>query len=200
MPCVPQAVHRHGRNDLRGDGHYTDLIQTIGFLQDDPKRTEEFKGSLATYRRELFQFRVDASDAARAACDAVARHLRKVMVRTERLAVTPDRDGMLREIDCDGVRVHESDVNAFLAVQSVARELEVSDVTEYWNSAPYLLNFMEDYDLKRSFIAKVATGALSDRVIPSVASTTGVLLSKDEVLSYHELEPGNARLRQGVRR
>jgi hypothetical protein len=40
--------------------------------------------------------------------------LRRVMVRTERLAVTPDRSGMLKEVACPDVRVMEHDLDRFL--------------------------------------------------------------------------------------
>jgi hypothetical protein len=39
--------------------------------------------------------------------------------------------------------------NQYLALNRVAKALDHDDVLEYWKSAPYLLNFMEEYDLKR---------------------------------------------------
>ena len=52
-------------DDAGGDGHYADLIQTIGFLQNDPERTQAFQGALAAYGKELFRI---GSDDGRGAC------------------------------------------------------------------------------------------------------------------------------------
>jgi len=43
-------------DDPGGDGHYSDLIQTISFLKKDPVRTLAFQNALASYGRELFRF------------------------------------------------------------------------------------------------------------------------------------------------
>ena len=138
-----------------GDGHYADLIRTISFLQDDVAGTQAFELALEHYGRELFHIGSGDDAGLRQARDELTSMLRRVMVRTERLAVTASRDGMLKEIICPGVRVIERDVKSFLALQALGRSLEVPDVIEYWKSAPYLLNFMDDYDLKRKFVGAV---------------------------------------------
>jgi hypothetical protein len=185
-------------DDAGGDGHYADLIQTIGFLQHDPGRTAAFQGALATYGQELFRFGLDADEALRRARDEVAGMLRCVMVRTERLAVTADRSGMLKEVACGDVRVIERDIDAFLALQALARALDVTDVTEYWKSAPYLVNFMDEYDLKRDFIDVVEGKADCVDVVKALAGNSSTLLSSEDVSAYCQLDPGNARLRNLV--
>ena len=78
--------------------------------------------------------------------------LRQVMVRTERLAASADRDGMLRLVPDRHVQLTAADISSYLTVQQVARTLGQPDVLEYWKSAPYLLNFMERaYKLKQEF-------------------------------------------------
>ena len=59
------------------------------------------------------------------------------MVRTERLAASLDRNGMLREVSA-GAEVDADDLRAYLGMQRVARVIEAPDVIEYWKSAPYL--------------------------------------------------------------
>ena len=185
-------------DDGGGDGHYADLIQTIRFLQHDPEKTRAFQHALAAYGQELFRFGFGAADGLRQARDLVAGMLRHVMVRTERLAVTADRSGMLREVPCADVRVVERDVSSFLTIQALARALDVPDVTEFWKSAPYLVNFMDEYDLKRHFVARVeGTGASRD-VFDALARDAGSLLSTEEISAYRQLDPGNARLRHLV--
>jgi hypothetical protein len=181
-----------------GDGHYTDLIQTIGFLQDDPKRTRAFESALTTYGKELFRIGMDEGQALRRARDEVTNMLRRVMVRTERLAVTADRSGMLKEVTCPDVRVIERDIDSFLALQSLTRSLNVPDVTEYWKSAPYLVNFMDEYDLKRDLVKLVESPRVPTEVLQALSGDTGALLSREDVAAYRELDPGNARLRNLV--
>jgi Helicase conserved C-terminal domain len=178
-----------------GDGHYTDLIQTISFLQDDPRRTQAFQSALAAYGKELFRIGIDNREALRHARDEVASILRRVMVRTERLAVTADRSGMLREVTCPDVRLVERDIDSFLALQRLARSLDAPDVMEYWKSAPYLVNFMDEYDLKRSVVDDLESCGLSAEIFQALSGDTGLLLSRGDVSAYRELDPGNARLR-----
>lgn len=180
------------------DGHYADLIQTIGFLQNDPERTQAFQSALTAYGKELFRIGIDNGEALRRARDEVARMLRRVMVRTERLAVTADRSGMLKEVTCPDVRVMERDIDSFLALQGLARSLDVPDVTEYWKSAPYLVNFMDEYDLKRDLVDIVEGPSIPAEVLQALSGDTGALLSREDVSAYRELDPGNARLRNLV--
>lgn len=70
------------------------------------------------------------------------------MCRTERVSSTIDRDSMVCEPKM-ALTVHVDDLRQAMAVSGVARALEAPDVIEYWKSAPYLLNFMRDYALKR---------------------------------------------------
>lgn len=179
-----------------GDGHYADLIQTIRFLQNDPARTRAFQAALATYGRELFRIGQDDGAALRQARNEVASVLRRVMVRTERLAATADRSGMLKEVVCGEVRVTERDLDSFLALQDLARLVGVADVTEYWKSAPYLVNFMDDYDLKRRLEEVLMERVVPPGVLAALSGDGGTLLSRKDVSDYCELDPGNARLRQ----
>ena len=182
-----------------GDGHYADLIQTIRFLQNDPEQTQAFQDALTAYGQELFRIGSDDNSALQQARDKVTSLLRRVMVRTERLAVTANRDGMLKEIICPGVSVTARDIASFLALQQLGRSLDVPDVIEYWKSAPYLLNFMDEYDLKHEFVDAVEGSQARPEIFQALSGDTGALLSREDVTSYGQLDPGNARLRNLVR-
>ena len=120
------------------------------------------------------------------------------MVRTERLAVSANRDGMLTEVASSGLRLRADDVTTFVANARIAASLEHSDVGEYWKAAPYLLNFMDDYQFKESFEqAGSDQKALAD-IGPALAGGPGTLLSWDDVERYRALDPPNARLRHIV--
>ena len=65
------------------------------------------------------------------------------MVRTERLAIHAERNGMLTQTAMPELSLHASDVGQYLWLQRIAKELQHGDMFEYWKSAPYLLIFME---------------------------------------------------------
>ena len=73
------------------------------------------------------------------------------MARTERLASDSQRGGMLLDAPPADASLHAVDVRAFLGAQRIADTVEQGDVVEYWKSAPYLFNFMDDYALKKAF-------------------------------------------------
>ena len=54
---------------------------------------------------------------------------------------------MLLEVSSHG-HLRPSDLRAYLSIQRLARWLEHPDATEYWKSSPYLMSFMESYQLK----------------------------------------------------
>ena len=78
--------------------------------------------------------------------------LRGHMVRTERLGVTVDRDGMIEEMPLPTCRLEAQDLEAFKALDALALSMQQPDIIEYWKSAPYVLNFMErdGYVFKRA--------------------------------------------------
>ncbi len=193
LSATPYKMYTMG-DENSGDDHYADFVETVGFLQKDPARNAVFKEILNGYRRELFRMGWDDGSALRAARDRVTGELRRVMVRTERLAVTPDRSGMLTEVPAT-TTLDASDVSSFLGLQRVARALDYQDVSEFWKSAPYLLNFMDDYQLKEAFSAAAEAGGKSVALRDAVKSAPSLLLDVADIDAYRRVDPANARLR-----
>jgi hypothetical protein len=181
-------------DEVDGDDHFADFVQTISFLQNDPGRTEEFRETLAAYRRELCQYGTGDMCMLVGARDRIQATLRRVVVRTERLAVTADRNGMLKDVPARHAPLLAGDIEQYLALQRISRVVGGGDTIEYWKSSPYILNFMEDYDLKRRF--KVAAeSAKSPDLFEAVAAASTSLLSSEDIGRYARIDPGNARLR-----
>jgi hypothetical protein len=81
-----------------------------------------------------------------------------------------------------------------MAVSGVARALEAPDVIEYWKSAPYLLNFMREYALKR--IMKDKAGAKpSAALVSAMAAAKSACLDHEKLNAYAPIEPANGRMR-----
>jgi hypothetical protein len=173
------------------DDHFRDFIQTVRFLQNDPVRTSVFQSRLRRYRDNVFALGAGGRETLVDAKQAVEDSLRVVMVRTERLAASADRNGMLTEV-ISSSRLAVDEVSAFLCYARVAEALQHSDVTEYWKSSPYLL---DEYEFKRDFVEGVKRPNVSQQLSMAIASAPAALLPWEDVERYRVLDPANARLR-----
>lgn len=174
--------------------HYGDFLETLSFLYGRAKGPQ----IAATLEGEMRQFRgfLHALPAARpAAINArrvVEQRLRKVMARTERVASTIDRDSMVSEPSM-AITIQSSDLRQAALVSDVARALDAPEITEYWKSAPYLLNFMRDYALKRLLKENLDKPAPSLR--EALMRARPAMLDHDRLDTYGPLEPANGRMR-----
>ena len=203
LSATPYKMYTLG-SELDTDDHYRDLLATANFLFDDSLETDALHGELRQLRHALVSLPVDGGASADAACRAVERRLGKVMVRTERLASTPDRSGMLVDRSRSDLEIRPSDVAGYAGTARLAEELGRTDlpsktrltqtsIVEYWKSAPYLLNFMEGYQLKRAFDERVQEGGDAD-FARHLTESAG-MLAWSKVDGYDELDAGNPRLR-----
>lgn len=200
LSATPYKMYTLSHESAEED-HYSDFLDTLGFLFRDADRTHELQALLGRYRRELYRLgedRARAADRLRALKRDLQRRLSSVMARTERLAVTDDRNGMLRQVIPDSVRLKQRDLESYLALQRVAGLLGHGDVLEYWKASPYLLNFMEDYKLKYALKSALKRTEGRAALAPILDSGGGVLMPWEAWQTYSLVDPGNARLRSLV--
>jgi len=182
-------------HEAETDNHYRDFVDTLNFLEGDEARRAELEGVLREYRRAMYLLgNGEGEETLGRVKGDLERRLRRLMVRTERLAASPDRNGMLETADPGPLRVETGDVRGFVALQRIGRLLATGDTLEYWKAAPYLLNFMDDYKLKREFSDGIR-GPRGAELGRQLASAGEMLLSWEDVLRYSAIDPGNARLR-----
>lgn len=178
--------------DDADEDHHDDLVETVRFLlKDDTDAVEKLRRDLRDLRRALQQVGRDGGVAAAAARDRVQEALRRVMVRTERLASEKRRGGMLVEQTCSGLRLDERDIRAFIPTARIARSLEVQDPLEYWKSGPFLLNYLDGYKLRTEFDRSIK----SRSQILARDLKDASLLEWDAIQRFDEVTPDNARLR-----
>lgn len=182
-------------DEAAGEDHYQDFVQTIRFLFGDEAKTTYFEALLASYREEIYRLTEGHLERVCELKGTIEHILRQVMVRTERLAVSTDRDGMLRLIPDRHVQLTATDISSYLTVQQVARTLGQPDVLEYWKSSPYLLNFMDDYKLKQQF-KQAREGPVAAQITEHLLRSKDGLLPRSDFEAYQAIDPGNARLRQ----
>ncbi len=178
------------------DDHYTDFVRTVRFLQNNPAESMTLDELIQQYRQELFRTDPDHDARLRSIKTGLEDQLRRVMVRTERLAVTQDRSGMLKEIASAALPLTVEDLKAYIGLQRVARLLKHQDTLEYWKSAPYLLNFMDGYDLKDAFLDALETPSDHVKLASVMSNAASTLLPWSSIQSYGEIDPRNARLRR----
>ena len=175
-------------DEIDGD-HYEDFLATCSFLLQDSTRVDRLQHRFNHLRSALLS-RGSLSDA-EVICADIGVQLRGVMARTERLAATPDRDGMLRELDTE-VPVKPDDLRAYLRFGDLAEIVEHNEPTEYWKSGPYLVNFMERYKLKEAVVRAAEGGRFTEG--EGFDPGPG-LLSWDDVEAYRCVDSQNGRLR-----
>lgn len=178
--------------------HYRDFVATAGFLLDDTERTAELEELLAVMRRELLTWGEGSSERLAAIKEQVESILRRVMCRTERLAATPGRDGMLKEVPTPNLSPEPADLESYVATAKVAEALDEPDQLELWKSSPYLLNLMDSYKLKRRLdevLTEDADPSERQEVEVALGAARTSLLPFDVLRAYGELEFQNARLR-----
>ena len=202
------------------ENHYADFLETLRFLFDGyDSRLATFEVLLEDYRQTLLSLGPATRRRLRELKQEIEEQLLRVMVRTERLAATVDRSGMLVERKPSGVTLESRDVRDYAVLQSVAstlcehRLLNQDDVVEYWKSAPYLLNFMESYELKSALekVCKPKGPSAEDRdgaqkcdggvrecerlLAGLLARHPELLLNWSDIRDYARIDPANARLR-----
>lgn len=174
----------------KDDDHYGDFLALLAFLENSD--ASECKQILSEYRAALPSIRTDEGLLRlKVAKQALERRLCRVMSRTERLALDPQRGGMLWDAPSAKGSFHAVDVRGYLGAQAIADAVKQGDVVEYWKSAPYLFNFMDSYALKQAF----KDSDEKHELVRLVRSFPEAFLNLEGTRSYQELEPANPRLR-----
>ncbi|WP_325551119.1 helicase-related protein [Flexivirga sp.] len=178
-------------DEPEGDDHYRDFTRTVQFLAGQ-ERAYVVERDLRTMRESLLAGGDHA--VAREARDRVEHELRRVMCRTERLASTPSRDGMLVEKSLPAAKLAADDLRSWRTFDGVARHVDHRDVFEYWRSTPYPLNLMErgSYQVRSKF---EAAAERNDPELRGLLKDARGLLDWDEIRRYERVDPGNAKLR-----
>ena len=186
-------------DDVEGADHYQDFIHTVKFLfENDKQKTEEFEKYLHGYRNAILKSDSFAGNELVLLKDNIERILRSIMVRTERFYYIKDKGGLVddgkgtkRDV-CDFLT---NDIKSYTALRKVSDQIALGHMLEYWKSAPYLFNFMEQYLCKNAFDEMLSK--------PKAAYTkfdgdVGDLLSFNDIAQYQKVTISNGKLRRLV--
>ncbi len=178
-------------DETQEDEHFTEFFNVMEFLNVTEEEHERFKtvwNDYSVHLKELAKGDTVFLAAKTAAEDSLYRHI----CRTERITAAESAD----IIDDKDVRiplsVTEQDIEGYLQLHEILDGMEkpCSLPVDYVKSAPYLLSFMKDYQLKKQIDEHF-------RKNPSEvnkANKEALWLNKKTINSYKEIPYGNARL------
>ena len=194
LSATPYTMHTTAAHALAGqDSHYDDFMATYRFLvRDAPGEKKRLRDELGELRDALLAVPTAGIEPAQVAANAVASRLLEVMCRTERLAATDNRDGMLTTV---ADRVPIPDRGSYLQyadAATLALRLDEPDVIEYWKSAPYPISFLGGHEY-------AITRTLRDRLhdspdLAALVNTSRAVLARDKIRSYRAIATANPRL------
>lgn len=176
------------------DDHYRDFVDTLRFLFNDDARTDRIKRLLGEYSRASARVDRAGVEPLRRVKQLVESELRRVMCRTEKLAVTEDRSGMLRDAAGAQLTLRPEHVQSYLSIRRITDALGHRDIVEYWKSSPFLLNFMDSDHYKLKLLLRDASDTEDGPLHATLSSSAVSLLDRDAWQSYDQIDPQHAQL------
>ena len=172
------------------EDHYKDFIKTLEFLFNDLGRVKKIENLIAEHRRTLYSGRLSNSSTNHK--KNLENTLRSVMCRMERVAATSDKDSMLEERP-SLAPLKSSDLEDAAIVDKVAECLDAGEHIEYWKSAPYLINFLKNYKIRRKLDDRMNDP--SKELLDAFSKARNLLLTKKKFNGKKRLDPANPRMR-----
>ncbi len=174
------------------DDHYPDFLRTLGFLFGSDAEIEDVQGDIEAFRRALLELDPEHPNGIGHARDVLGSRLQRVMCRTERVGRTVRRDAMLSEPPRPA-SLHVGDLGHARLVDGASFHVGAGDAVEYWKSAPYAVNTMKNYELRRRMEA-LSGDRLAD-LAKFLHEHKDHLLQRADFERYAPVDPANARLR-----
>lgn len=172
------------------EDHYKDFIKTLEFLFNDSTRVKKVENLIAEHRRTLYSDGLSNSSTNHK--KNLENTLRSVMCRTERVAATSDKDSMLEE-KRSPAPLKSSDLEDASIVDKIATCLDAGEHVEYWKSAPYLINFLKGYKIRRRLDDR--KNDPSKELLDAFSKPRSLLLTEKKCNGKKRLDPANPRMR-----
>ena len=178
------------------DDHYEDFLRTVRFLDNSAERTSNLRTLLAKHRRELLAITNNGGQNLLNLKNGIEAHLRRIMSRTERLAVAGVKNGMLKSVVETSMTVWPQDLASYVGVSRYAELVGGQDGIEYWKSAAYPISFMDGYDLKTKLTDRIRINPSEAGLVSAAAAAETSCLSGRNIATYQPVEPPNPRVRR----
>ena len=180
-------------NTNGNDEHYQDFMKVMDFLYATKDKTDRFKLIWHTYSAALKRTDVVDLTPLVAAKNEAEEALYGVMCRTERF-----NSGIIDDSRVDDVQVMPEDILSFAEGQHLMDGLSHENTRvrlgnlpmEYVKSSPYLLSFMDKYELKKRIVS-----ALSHSDVKRYGKIDALLLSRYAINNYRPIPAANGKLK-----
>lgn len=181
------------------DTQYEDFIELMNFLfrNNAGDKTKSFNKIWEDYSRELSHLSSDKIDVLIDRKTEAEEKMYEAMCRTERL-----NDGLISDRSQE-LEIDEGDVLSFAQMQRLLADCKEKVVknknvqfnrfsvpVDYVKSSPYLLSFMENYQLKKNIVQLYN----SVKSLPISTHSQVLVLKNDWVYNYKQIAWNNARL------
>lgn len=175
------------------DEHYHEFLEVMNFLFSDEERRRNFREvwhNFSVSLREISDENLTIIDIKNIAENAMYEGV----CRTERMLV----DQECTMLDDSGAKspisITEKDILSYVEADTLLREVgnKTGVPSDYVKSSPYLLSFMENYQLKKELKKYFKTNRDEIRK----ARKTNLWLDKATIQNYRELSLNNARLKK----
>ena len=175
------------------DEHYQDFMNVVDFLFVSEEKTDGFRRTWQQYSAALKRTDVMDITPLVAAKSEAEEALYSVMCRTERF-----NSGIIDDSGVTDVEVLPEDILSYAQCQNLLDCLseEQPDLRlghlpmEYVKSSPYLLSFMDKYELKKRIVK-----AMQQSDMVQDCKTDTLLLSKYLINNYRPVSPAHGKLK-----
>ncbi len=173
------------------DAHYSEFFDVIDFLNKTDEEKQEFREIWSDYSNKLKEFNQDKFSFISAKTNA-ENVLFKNICRTERIT-EKYLDDIIDGSDCEKqLNVIKEDITSYMEIQKLLDDsiLNVNVPMDYVKSAPYLMSFMKNYQLKRK-IERYFANHLDE--LDKLKKPT-LWLDEQKIDNYEKIPTNNARL------
>lgn len=180
--------------EYNADEHYEDFNRLMGFLFTGEN---EFRELWSDYSHKLSHLHTEKFDVLLASKQSAEKKMYQGMCRTERL-----NEGLISDKAVSEVPIDTDDILSYCEMQKIVsackeasersakhRFLWSNVPMEYVKSSPYLLSFMDTYELKQKIDTIYRSG------FKGLPEPTGqVLLRENDIAQFHKISMRNARM------
>lgn len=182
-------------SEFNSDVHYEDFNRLMDFLFNGENT---FREIWSDYSHKLSHLKGENFDILIASKNKAENKMYQGMCRTERL-----NEGLISTRTVTEIPIEQDDILSYIEMQRIVKDCkEATEKSkgvrfnwtnipmEYVKSSPYLLSFMDSYELKKQ-IETIYKHNFKDLSEPS----NQILLKEDDISNFHKLPPRNARLK-----
>jgi hypothetical protein len=178
--------------DEETDVHYNEFFDVMNFLNKSDEEKDNFKKIWENYSVELKEFNKEDKTSFILAKNKAEKAMFRNVCRTERITETKvanlieDNDAKKQLI------VSKEDITSYINAQKLINDtsLNINVQMDYIKSSPYIMSFMESYQLKKEICRYFKDNP--DEIYKMDKST--FWLNKSQIDNYDEIPFNNARL------